>query len=259
MMPLNLFRSRTFTGANLLTFLLYFSLGGALFLLPFNLIEVQGYSATEAGAAFLPFTLLMGGLSRWSGGLVDKVGPKLPLVVGPIIAGAGFVALSFPGVEASYLTEFLPGLMLVGLGMTISVVPLTTVVMSTAEEELSGVASGINNAASRVAWLLAVAVLGGLALVLSTGVLTDELATLDLSPSLQTELVSLNDKLAQAVVPDGVVKSNRAKIEEAVDRSFIEGFRTIMVIAGILACLSGLAALLLIESRGRTGGPPPSP
>jgi EmrB/QacA subfamily drug resistance transporter len=160
MMPLALFRNRDFSGANALTVLLYAALGGALFLLPFLLIQVHGYSALAAGAAFLPFSAIMGLGSRWSGGLVDKLGARIPLVIGPALTAAGYVALGFSGANPSYWTGVLPGLLLVSIGMTIAVAPLTTTVFNAVPDEESGTASGINNAAARAGSLLAVAALG---------------------------------------------------------------------------------------------------
>lgn len=177
MMPLSLFRDRDFSGANALTVLLYAALGGALFLLPFLLIQVHGYSALAAGAAFLPFSAIMGLGSRWSGGLVDKFGSRIPLVIGPATTAAGYVALGFSGSDPSYWTGVLPGLLVVSIGMTIAVAPLTTTVFNSAPADKSGTASGINNAAARAGSLLAVAALGlaigGSAMNVDAAALTD--------------------------------------------------------------------------------------
>jgi EmrB/QacA subfamily drug resistance transporter len=177
MMPLGLFRNRDFSGANALTVLLYAALGGALFLLPFLLIQVHGYSALAAGAAFLPFSAIMGLGSRWSGGLVDEFGARIPLVIGPALTAAGYVALGFSGGAASYWTGVLPGLLLVSVGMTIAVPPLTTTVFNAAPDDKTGTASGINNAAARAGSLLAVAAIGlaigGSAMDVGNAALTD--------------------------------------------------------------------------------------
>jgi predicted MFS family arabinose efflux permease len=161
MMPLALFRDRSFSGANALTVLLYAALGAAFFLLPLVLIQVRGYSATAAGAALLPFAAILGVGSRAAGGLVGRLGPRMPLIVGPMVASAGFAILGWGGGRfPSFVGGFLPGLIVVAVGMTITIAPLTTTVFDSSPNEMSGIASGVNNAAARAGSLVAIAALG---------------------------------------------------------------------------------------------------
>ena len=162
--PLSLFRSRAFTGANVLTLLLYGALSAGTFLLPFNLMQVQGYSPSETGAAFLPFVFTMSVLSRYSGALADRIGARVPLIIGPIVAAGGLALMARPSIGGTYWTTFFPAILMLGLGMSITVAPLTTVVMTSIEDErFAGTASGINNAVARAAGMLAVAIFGGAA------------------------------------------------------------------------------------------------
>jgi EmrB/QacA subfamily drug resistance transporter len=250
MMPLSVFRSRTFTGANLLTLWLYAALGGALFFLPFDLIQVRGYSATAAGAALLPFVLLMFTLSRWSGGLVDRYGARLPLIVGPAIAAVGFALFAIPGSEGGYWTTFFPAIAVLGLGMTISVAPLTTTVMGAVEERHAGVASGVNNAVSRCAGLLAVAVLGILMLGLFSRGLDRRLSRMDLPPAAHTAIEAQRERLAALEIPAGLAGPARTRVRAAVQDAFLDGFRGVMLTAAGLALLASLSAAWLIEKGG---------
>jgi len=248
MLPLALFRSRTFTGANLLTFLLYGALGGTLFFLPLNLIQVQHYSATAAGAALLPFVLIISFLSRWSGGLVERYGPKLPLVVGPLIAAFGFALFMLPGVGGSYWTNFFPAVVVLGLGMAVSVAPLTTTVMNSVSQNRVGIASGVNNAVARSAGLIAIAVLGIVMLQVFSHALDRRLANGNLPTSVSQSLQVQRTKLAAIDLPDDQDPATRQMIRRAVEESFVCGFRVVMVIGMALALASAGTALTLIGS-----------
>jgi len=246
-----LFRSRNFAGANLLTLFLYTSLSGALFFLPLNLIQVQGYSATAAGAALLPFIVIMFLLSRWSGGLVKHYGAKLPLVIGPIIASLGFALFMLPGVAktSSYWITFFPAVVVLGLGMAISVAPLTTTVMNAVNANRAGIASGINNAVSRTAGLLAIAVLGIVMLHSFNSHLDRQLQTLGVSAEVKQVLDSQRTKLAGAELPTNIDPVVGRLLKQAVDESFVAGFRRVVAVAAGLALLSALSAWLLIAGK----------
>lgn len=247
MLPLALFRSKNFSGANLLTLFLYTALSGMMFFFPLNLIQVQGYTATAAGAAVLPFILIMFFLSRWSGGLVKRYGARLPLVVGPLIAALGFALFMRPGIGGSYWTTFFPAVVVLGLGMAVSVAPLTTTVMNSVAESRAGLASGINNAVSRTAGLLAVAVLGLVMLFTFNARLDARLAAADIVPEARHALDHQRNKLAGAEVPDTLSPSERGVLKEAIDESFVSGFRRVMLIAAALAILSALSAAFIIN------------
>ncbi len=252
MVPLTVFRSHTFSGANLLTLLLYGALSGVTFFLPFDLIQVQGYAPTFAGAAFVPFILLMFLLSRWAGGLVNRYGAKLPLVIGPLITAVGFALFALPGITSgpgSYWGTFFPAVLVMGLGMTITVAPLTTAVMGAVEQRHAGVASGINNAVSRTAGLLAIAVFGIVALAVFTSSLESHLATLHLSPGVQQLIDAQRTRLAGITIPTSVSGETQAALKRAIDESFVSAFRLVSLLGAALAVLSALSAWLLIEGK----------
>ena len=251
MLPLTLFHSHDFSGANLLTLFLYAALSGALFFLPLNLIQVQGYSATAAGGALLPFVLFMFLLSRWSGSLVDRFGARRPLMIGPVIAAVGFVLFTLPGQAGSYWTTFFPAVVVLGLGMAISVAPLTTTVMTAVNEERAGTASGINNAVSRLAGLLAIAVLGIVMLHSFSRRFEERLASIDTPAEVRQALLEQRVKLGGLEVPANIAASSRTLIEQAVADSFVGGFRLVMFVAAGLSLASAGSAWLMIGRRER--------
>ena len=251
MLPLGLFRSSTFTGTNLLTLLLYAALSGTLFFLPMNLIQIQHYPATAAGAALLPFILLMFALSRWSGGLVRQYGARLPLLVGPLVAACGFLLFLRPGVGDSYWKDFFPPVAVLGLGMAIAVAPLTTVVMSSVSEARAGVASGVNNAVARTAGLLAIAVFGIVMLQVFKNQLNRQLITSGLPEPVVQSVQMQNNKLAAIEIPADESPGTQQSLRRAVEESFVSGFRAVMLAGALLAVGSALTAVVLIRTPAR--------
>jgi len=253
MLPLALFRLRNFAGANLLTLLLYAALGGGLYFFPLNLIQVQGFGATAAGAAMLPFIAIMFALSRWAGQLVDRLGSRRPLVAGPIVAAIGFALFAVPGIGDNYWLSFFPAVCVLGLGMSITVAPLTTTVMNSVGSELAGVASGVNNAVSRAAALLAIAVFGLVMAWAFDAALRDTLARVQASPEVVATLHAQRHKLAGIALPDGLDAATASALKQAIGDAFVAGFRWVMLLCAALALLSALSAWRLVDDA-----PPPS-
>jgi len=247
MLPLVLFRSMDFSGANLLTFLLYAALSGMLYFLPQNLIQVQRYSATAAGAALLPFILIMFLMSRWAGGLVARYGGRLPLMIGPMIAAVGFALFIRPDVDANYWTMFFPAVVVLGFGMAVSVAPLTTTVMNAVDESRAGIASGVNNAVSRTAGLFSVAVFGIIMLQIFAHRFEESLRKIPLPPGAIGFLSAQRFNLGGVTIPADLDPALRAAVRQAVDKSFVCGFRELMILSAGLALLSAVAAAFMIR------------
>lgn len=245
--PLDLFRSRDFSGANLVTLFLYAALGIFFFLFPLDLIQIQNYSATATGAAALPLILLMFLLSRWSGGLVTRYGARRPLIIGPIIAAAGFLLFAWPSVGSNYWRTFFPAFVVLGFGLAVTVAPLTTVVMDAVGQNRSGTASGINNAVARVAGLLSIAILG-VAVTVAFGLrLNRSLARLAI-PTPAMHEIQLNEiRLAALKVPAGIDAQKAGVIKVSIDHAFVFGFRLVMLTCAVLATASAGFAWRMIK------------
>jgi EmrB/QacA subfamily drug resistance transporter len=230
MMPLSLYRSRNFAATNALTLLLYFALGGALYYLPFGMIRLGGYSATQAGAALLPFALVMGFGASLAGALSDRFGPRLSMTAGPIIAACGLTLLAFVDFRESYWTGVFPAICVLAIGMTITVPPLTSTVMSSVGEARAGIASGVNNAVARVAGLFAVAALGA--------VLFASFSHYIIAPPAHA-----NEALNAVLVGE-------AGVDKSVIAAFDRALRTVMLIAALSAVLGGVVGWLWIRPIG---------
>jgi len=251
MLPLHLFRSRTFTLANVLTLLLYGALGVVFFLLPLDLIQVQHYSATETGAALVPLAIIMFVLSRWAGGLVHRVGARLPLTVGPVIAALGIALFARAGTGNSYWSTIFPAVFLLGIGLAITVAPLTTTVMAAVETAHSGVASGINNAVSRVAGLLAIAIFGVFLVRAFNADVHLRLDRLSLAPGARAQIEKQLPKMAGAELKAVTLDSRqRSDVQRAIDDAFASGFRMVVFGSAILALAAAGFGAAIRDRRG---------
>jgi EmrB/QacA subfamily drug resistance transporter len=248
MVPLQLFQSRTFSGANLLTLFLYAALGIFFFVFPMNLIQVHHYSATAAGAASLPLIFIMFFLSRWAGGLVARYGSRIPLIVGPLIAALGFALFAVPGTGGSYWTTFFPAFLVLGFGMTVSVAPLTTTVMGGVDQTHAGTASGINNAVARVAGLLAIAVFGIMMVSAFATRLDRDLTSAQVPPSIREEVRSNRTKLAAITMPESLAPTLRNEAQVKVSDAFVFAFRIVACCCAALAVASAATTAVSIKA-----------
>lgn len=251
MVPLDLFRSRSFTVANLYTLLLYAAIGGSLYFIPFDLINVQGYSPEAAGAALLPFVLVLSVFSRFSGGLVVRIGARIPLTLGALTAAVGFAAFGFSGIGRSFWVSFFPAGLILGIGAVLFVAPLTTTVMDSVSGLHAGTASGINNAVSRVAGLIAIAALGIVLAMTSQRNLTRELShEHGITSATRAALDRDRDRVVSGRIPDDVTdRTQRRLTRGAIDRAYLAGFQVEMFTGAGLALLAGILAFASLPSR----------
>jgi EmrB/QacA subfamily drug resistance transporter len=251
MLPLELFRSRNFAVGNVATLTIYAGLGGALFFVGLFLQQVAGYSALEAGAAFLPLTVLMFTLSRRWGALADRFGPKLFMGFGPIIAGGGLFLLLRIDTGADYLTQVLPALIVFGLGLSMTVAPLTSAVLGAVDEKHAGVASGVNNATARVAGLLAIAVLGAFVSSQFARTVNHDLAGKPLGPVARSAVAEAKGRSLTLAPAARVPAAQRAEVTAALADGSVAAFRLGLGIGAALVVMGGVAALVGIENPRR--------
>ncbi len=246
MVPLGLFRLPLFAGIQTFTFLLWAALQGALFFVPFRLMQVQGFGALEAGTSLLPFVVVVSILSRWAGGLVDRMGPCRPLVAGSLVTACGFLLLMLPGVTSSYDLGFLPGLLILGCGIGLCAAPVTVVALSAAGGEHVGIEYGVNNMVARVGGLIAIAAFGLVLAARFDASLDRALPALALPAAAVAELQPERGKLAAAELPADLATDQRQALRLAIDEAFVDGYRWAMGLAALMALASaGIAALTL--------------
>ncbi len=252
MMPLNLFKSSTFSGGNLLTLFVYAALGGAMFFLPLNLIQIQGYSELKAGLAMLPIIISIAGISPLAGKFADRKGVRLPLIIGPLITSTGFYLFSTYGITpgpGAYWNTFFLSFLLLGIGMGITVAPLTTAVMGAISEDNSGIASGINNTVARAAGVLAIALLGAMALLYFKKSVETEISVMDIPSGMKNEIMLESSKFAAAEVPVDLSEANKVIVQRHLNNSFIGAFNRVVYIASLLCLLGSVMAFIFIKGK----------
>ncbi len=246
MIPLSLFRHRAFSGVTLMTFILYFAMSGVFFFLTLNLQQIQQFTATQAGAAFMPVIILLMVLSRPAGHYADKIGPRKPMIIGPVIIALGFFLYLLPGESANYWLTFFPATVVFGIGLGITVAPLTTVALGVVPTHQSGLASGVSNAVSRVATMLAVALLGFVMVLQFEASLARHTRDLPLTPPARHQLAEEALKLGGAEAPPSLPEAVKIQVEAVIDRSFVDAFRVMMGLCGVLALVSaGITAVTI--------------
>lgn len=250
LMPLQIFHSKLVSGANLITLFLYFSLNAVIFFLVLNLQQLQHFSPLLAGMSMLPSILIITFFSGRGGELSDKTGPRLPMIVGPLIVSAGMGLMALSGKNINYFTSFMPALILVGLGMCLVIGPLTKSALSV-EQRYSGAASGVNNAIARIAGLLAIALLGAIILTSFSSHLSSELDKSHLTMSEKQQISEQKNKLGAIDIPATFSSESRREAQEIIENSFLAGFRVIMTFAAFLAFLSSIIAFLTIQNPSK--------
>jgi len=254
MMPLSIFKNRTFSGVNLLTFFLYAGLSAVMLFLSLNMIQVQGYTQMQAGMTFLPFTILMALIARKVGSLSDKWGARKFLIGGPIVTAIGFLALGFVGQTSgteAFWTTFFPGILLFGLGMSLTVVPLTSTVMQSIGNDRAGIASGVNNSITRISGTFINAVLGAGAVYFFTLLVSNQVEHLQLSNQLTNSIIQESINFGEAKVPANVPSENVGNIQEIYTSSFISAYRWVCFISAAMAFLAAGFAYFMVKDSSK--------
>jgi MFS family permease len=252
MLPLSLFRERNFTMGNLATLTTYLGLGGVIFLLPVFLQEVSGYSPVQAGLALLPVTTLTIVLSRRFGALADRIGSRVLISLGALVAGCGLLLLARVDQRADYLSDVLPALLVFGLGLAMLIAPLTATILGAVEESHAGVAAAVNTTLSRVAQLFAVAVLGAIVSLAFASRVDATLRRSAIDSAGRSAISRAKRQPLGAPRLQGVRPGERLLLKATFDDAAVHAFRVADVIAAILVASGGLIAFAGIRNPRRS-------
>jgi hypothetical protein len=251
MLPLALFKRHNFTFGNIETFAMYGGLGLLFFFLVLFLQQVAGWSATAAGSASIPVTLVMFALSMRFGALSDRYGPRFFMGVGPLVSAAGLALFIRLDADVNYLTDLLPGLLVFSLGLAMTVAPLTSTVLADADESNAGIASGVNNAIARVAGLVAIAAVGAVVAASFGSRLEDEVGDQANRPEVAAAVEAAKDQPLAAVEVQGVPQDVQASVRDAAEDASVGAFRVGVGIATALVALGGVLGLVGIQNPRR--------
>ncbi|MBL8045112.1 MAG: MFS transporter [Anaerolineales bacterium] len=257
LMPLHLFRNRAFSGINALTLLHYFGLSSIFFFLTLNFQQVQGYGAFEAGLHQLPIPFCLFLMSRLAGRLTDRIGPQRVMTFGILLASLGFLVMLIPGADANYWLTFFPGQLLFGIGNGLTFVPLTSIALGSLPARYSGVASGLNNAVSRVAQMLAVAIFGMVMLSTFRTSLTEQTQNIPMSADARTQLAEQASNLGATQAPASLESGAAQAVQAAVKLAFVQGWRNIMLISFVLVLVGIATYYLFVGLRPAPTAPQP--
>ncbi len=252
MVPLHLFKNQTFSGVNLLSFTLYAGLGAIMLFLSLNIIQIQGYSQLQAGLTFLPFSVLMIALGRKMGSFTDQYGARRFLIAGPLITGIGMVLLSTIGITSGpgeYWTTYFPPFLLFAAGMAITVVPLTTAVMSSVDDNKSGIASGINNSVTRISGTFINAILGAVAIYLFASFVINQLDGLELTTNVKELIMAETINLGESRPPELGNNVLEARVNEIYRISFVKTYQQVGWYSAGLAFVSSIIAFFMVKEQ----------
>jgi EmrB/QacA subfamily drug resistance transporter len=246
-MPLHFFRNSTFTGINLVTLVLYLALSGVFFFLVINFQQAQGYSAVDSGLAQLPASLILAILATPMGRLTTRFGARPLMLIGIILCGVAFLMFARLGLETNYWLSFFPAVVVFGLGLAFFVVPLTAVALTALPDRFSGISSGVNNAATRIAQMLAVAIFGAMLASGFRAGLIDHTAVLPLDPPIRDHLIADSRNLGAIEIPASLSLAQAESVHQAIRLSLVDSSRILMVTCAALCLLAALITFFLIR------------